>query len=211
MENDKINKIIDNLKSEETHTTYYANEAEKIKFLTDNIQKINKKKIMLLNVLVDRIGTIGKFALLLKDIDAALKIEAGIFEFTLIYVVTKNYTNKIMPAIYNDKINDLFLNLDENSSVENKYLRKAILNGVIDPQKIPFLLPQELHPERWKDLIRKKNLREEKKKNMACTDLYQCWKCKARRCRMIEMQLRSADEPMTKFITCLECFTVMKK
>ena len=191
MQNEEIKKIIDNLNKEKTQ---FASEVDKIDFLTDNVKKINIKKINLLETLVDRPSTIGKFALLLKDIDCALKIESGIFEFTLIYVTNKNFSNKIMPAIYYDKVRDLIVNLDENTSLENKYIRKAVLNNKINPQIIAFLTPQDLHPERWKDLIRKKNLREEKKKNIACTDLYQCYKCKSRRCRMHELQTRASDK-----------------
>ena len=62
-----------------------------------------------------------------------------------------------------------------------------------------------------KEIIRKNKLRAEKRENIAVTDLYQCYKCKGRRCRMMELQTRSSDEPATKFITCLDCYTVMKK
>lgn len=37
------------------------------------------------------------------------------------------------------------------------------------------------------------------------TDLYRCGKCQQRKCTYFEMQTRSADEPMTCFITCLNC------
>ena len=30
-------------------------------------------------------------------------------------------------------------------------------------------------------------------------------KCKKRKCSITEKQVRSADEPATQFITCLEC------
>lgn len=192
MQHETINKILEDITNDKVK---FASGADKINFLTDNIQKINKKKIISLDTSVDRISTIGKFTSILKDIEAAIKLEAGIFEFALIYSTTKNLSSKMMPAIYTDKTFDLITNLEENNLIDNKYLRKAILNGKINPQVVPFLTPQDLHPERWKDLIRKKNLREDKKKNIATTDLYQCWKCKGRRCRMFEMQTRGADEP----------------
>ena len=31
------------------------------------------------------------------------------------------------------------------------------------------------------------------------------WKCKGNKCRYYQMQTRSADEPMTTFVTCLSC------
>ena len=37
----------------------------------------------------------------------------------------------------------------------------------------------------------------------AKTDLFKCGKCKQRKCSYYEMQIRSADESATIFITCL--------
>lgn len=43
------------------------------------------------------------------------------------------------------------------------------------------------------------------------SDLFTCEKCNSRRCTYIQLQTRSADEPMTTFITCLECNYRWKK
>lgn len=37
------------------------------------------------------------------------------------------------------------------------------------------------------------------------TDMFMCGKCKGRRCTYFQMQTRSADEPMTTFVTCVSC------
>ncbi|ARF09785.1 transcription elongation factor TFIIS [Indivirus ILV1] len=182
-----------------------------LNYITSNIKNVDKSKISYLAENIDRINSISQFSYNLKNIDGAIKLEAGIFEFTLVYSLMKNYIKTILPAIYNDKVNDLLRNLDPNNSIGNNKLRDSINNGEIEPQRVAFLTPQELHPDRWELLIKKNKLREEKKKNMATTDIYQCYKCKGRRCTMTELQLRSADEPMTKIITCLDCYTVMKR
>ena len=39
----------------------------------------------------------------------------------------------------------------------------------------------------------------------AATDTFTCRKCKSNKCTYYQMQTRSADEPMTTFITCLNC------
>lgn len=180
MENDQIN---------------YANDINKLEYLSGQIKKIDKEYILSLDKAVDRAGTIAKFVNILKDIDTSIKIEAGIFEFTIIYTYTKNYIMTIMPSIYNDKVYDILCNLDPKDPVDNKTLLKDIKSNKINPQIIAFLRPQDIHPERWKEVISKINLKEEKKKNMATTDLYQCYKCKERKCSMIELQLRGLDEP----------------
>ena len=49
------------------------------------------------------------------------------------------------------------------------------------------------------DKMLKESLKE------SATDLFQCSRCKKRKTIYCEVQTRSSDEPMTKFITCLEC------
>lgn len=168
----------------------YANDINKLEYLSDQIKNIDKEYILFLDKAVERSNTISKFIAILKDIDTAIKIEAGIFEFTIIYTYTKNYIMTIMPSIYNDKVYDILCNLDPKDPIDNKTLLKDIKSNKINPQIIAFLRPQDIHPERWETIISKINLKEEKKKNMATTDLYQCYKCKERKCSMIELQLR---------------------
>lgn len=39
----------------------------------------------------------------------------------------------------------------------------------------------------------------------ATTDMYTCRKCREKKCTYYELQIRSSDEPMTKFIKCCNC------
>lgn len=39
----------------------------------------------------------------------------------------------------------------------------------------------------------------------ASTDMFKCSKCKQRKCTYYQLQTRSADEPMTTFVTCCHC------
>ena len=73
---------------------------------------------------------------------------------------------------------------------------------------------QELNPERWTELIRLKSIRDKNKyeQNLeAITDSFTCRKCRSKKCTYYELQTRSADEPMTIFITCLDCGSKRKQ
>ena len=67
---------------------------------------------------------------------------------------------------------------------------------------------QELFPKRWEKIIEEKIQRDKSKYEInieATTDEFKCWKCKKRKCTYYELQTRSADEPMTTFVSCLSC------
>ena len=58
------------------------------------------------------------------------------------------------------------------------------------------------------DKIRAEALRESERGQhlqKATTDQFQCSKCRQRKCTYYQMQTRSADEPMTTFVTCINC------
>ncbi len=67
---------------------------------------------------------------------------------------------------------------------------------------------KDRHPERWGDHLKQVAERDKalhSKKKTANTQMF-CSGCKTKtNCDYYQMQTRSADEPMTTFVTCLEC------
>ena len=66
----------------------------------------------------------------------------------------------------------------------------------------------DMNPTKWKPLIDLLEIHEKNKytpKIEASTDNFTCGKCKSKECSYYQLQLRSADEPMTTFVTCLNC------
>ena len=189
---------------------YYktASEVKPIDFITEEAKNIsiNKKKNLCENV--KRFKAIERLSMLINDIDVAIILEAGIYEFSLVYAKSKNILESLVPSIYNDKLEDIIFNIKDN---ENYALKKIIANREINLQEIPFMTPQQLNPKEWSEYKRKNELREYKKKNMAATDFFKCYKCGERKCQVTQMQTRSCDEPMTNFITCLVCGNTFKK
>lgn len=130
-------------------------------------------------------------------------IEKSIFDYSNEYV-KKNSIPSMVDLIYKNKFDDIIVNIDK-SKLNNNYLLGAIICDAIDLKKIAFLSPQLLFPEKWKKIIDRRNLIEDKKKNMATTNIFKCRKCHKRKCSVYQMQTRSADEPMTTFVNCLMC------
>ena len=70
--------------------------------------------------------------------------------------------------------------------------------------------PHEIFPEKWLPIIEESKRKEEiikEGQNMMATDRFMCpnRNCRARKATYKEVQIRSADEPMTIFLCCLVC------
>ena len=109
-------------------------------------------------------------------------------------------------------VEEICENLDtKNSRINNKTLLPKILENQIDPFVISFLNPYQIHPERWKKELDQQIETRKIANDMPTTDLYKCYKCGARKSIVAQIQIRSADEPMTLFITCTECHNTYTK
>ncbi len=98
-----------------------------------------------------------------------------------------------------------YMNLKRNES-----LRQALLSGSISPLRFCQMTLAEMASEerRKKDqILEEHNLREAKaaQDNEAETDQFKCGRCQQRRTKYYQLQTRSADEPMTTFVTCINC------
>ena len=135
----------------------------------------------------------------------AVNLEKGIFNWTIKECtnrkVVKKWENQYFVQIYLDKLKCVYFNLND------KILTK-LFNNEITSQDIAFMTHQELDYDRWEKLIQAKNKRTENKCEtniVASTDTFKCRKCHSKECTYYQMQTRSADEPMTTFVTCIKC------
>lgn len=145
-------------------------------------------------------------------INLAYIIEIGILESTLIYVTDNKIMYNITFNIYKDKFNDIWQNLDTNNKrIDNQTLNSNIIGGHINPAYVAFMRPEQLHPLKWKNELDKYNAKQDVYKDKKVTDIYKCFRCKERKCISYQMQTRSADEPMTTFVTCIVCYNTFTK
>jgi|TARA_B110001469_G_C9563625_1_gene279564 transcription elongation factor S-II len=122
--------------------------------------------------------------------------------------ITRKWNNKLFKHLYVSKIRSFYSNIADNSYVDNTTFKSKILKGDIKIEEISELSVYDICPENWAELLDKKIKRDKLKYEMkpkAMTDQFKCRKCSSRSCSYYEVQTRSADEPMTQFITCLDC------
>jgi transcription elongation factor S-II len=136
----------------------------------------------------------------------ATNIEKGIFNWSIQHAskhnIVKKWSNPFFVTLYIDHLRSVYINLKKPD------VSAAVLTGNIKSQEIAFMTHQEICPEKWKKLIEDKKVRDKQKYEPnieASTDNFTCNKCKSKKCTYYQLQTRSADEPMTTFVTCLEC------
>ena len=127
-------------------------------------------------------------------------IEKSIYDFSIDYA-NVHETPYLIDQIYESKADEI-INLLKDKEI---HLLKAIKEGVIDVSKIGFMKPAELNPEKYNIILNKKKKEEDKINNQATSTVYTCKKCKKNKCQVTQRQTRSADEPATTFVTCMEC------
>ncbi|KAL0074497.1 transcription elongation factor S-II [Phycomyces blakesleeanus] len=108
---------------------------------------------------------------------------------------------------YKAKVRSLALNL---KSKINPSLRESVVSGELAVKSLCTMSVEDMASEDAK--ARDRKLAEEalfKARGagsaQAETDMFMCGKCKGRKCTYFQMQTRSADEPMTTFVTCVLC------
>ena len=156
------------------------------------------------NKLQERLEKVGMIS---DDYNKMAKnLEKGIYNFCVVDAgkknIVKKWDNEYFIHIYIDRLRSVFFNLD------SEYLIETVNSKKIKIHEIAFMTHQEMRPAKWKKLIDDKKIRDENKytpKIEASTDNFTCWKCKSKKCTYYQLQTRSADEPMTTFVTCLSC------
>jgi transcription elongation factor S-II len=122
--------------------------------------------------------------------------------------IKPNWDNIIFKSLYLSRIRSIYTNLKPDSYLQNKNFKTKVLKNDIDPRRISSLSRYDIFPEVWEELLLKLSKRDKLKHKLkpeAMTDMFKCRKCNSRSCSYYEFQTRSADEPMTQFITCLDC------
>lgn len=183
----------------------------KYQFVTSKSKDITDKIIFNANCTLPRGECVGKLIDIFMDIDIALSIEMSIFEFSIVYMLNNNFNENMLSAVYLDRFNDIYNNLNDDPIINNTTLKENILNGSIHPQKLAFQSPEDIHPQRMEKYVKKRLIREQRSKSIATSDAYKCKKCGEKKVRVNLVQTRSADEPATLFITCLVCYFTFKK
>ncbi|KAL0922556.1 hypothetical protein M5K25_006547 [Dendrobium thyrsiflorum] len=129
-------------------------------------------------------------------IRVAVTVESTMFE----KLGRSNGTQKV-------KYRSIMFNLKDSNNTD---LRRRVLLGHIMPEKLVSMTAEEMASDERKSSnkqIQEKALFECERGGppKATTDQFRCGRCGQRKCTYYQLQTRSADEPMTTFVTCVNC------
>jgi transcription elongation factor S-II len=148
----------------------------------------------------------------IKSADAIAKLEACIYKATLTEAetrhVVKSWSNQPFVYLYQMCARHIAANFLTSSYVQNSELWAMFKNGNVSYDDIAKMTAYDMAPARWKESFDKQQIREKSQlegNRAMATDQFLCTRCWKRECTYYEMQTRSADEPMTIFITCINC------
>eukprot|EP00164_Ancoracysta_twista_P003866 GFYU01005186.1.p1 GENE.GFYU01005186.1~~GFYU01005186.1.p1 ORF type:complete len:315 (-),score=67.19 GFYU01005186.1:370-1314(-) len=109
---------------------------------------------------------------------------------------------------YKTKFRSLSFNLKDP---KNPSLRANVLLSIISPEKLCQMTSHEMASDDVKkereehQRIGKEKVMPDWDRDKSTTNMFKCGKCGERKCTYYQMQTRSADEPMTTFVTCQHC------
>jgi len=122
--------------------------------------------------------------------------------------IRKNWSYPAFCDVYSAIARRVVGNLDPTSYVKNNSLWIRLASNEVTLEELTSKNYYELFPENWKTLVDDQAKRERIQLEgdfSRATDKWLCNGCKMRKCTYYELQTRSADEPMTIFIQCLNC------
>jgi DNA-directed RNA polymerase subunit M/transcription elongation factor TFIIS len=157
--------------------------------------------------------TISRITCLVPDLEQGERIllEKGIVNVALDEAKRRKlrpvWENPDFQALYDIQCRRVLSNI-ASTYVHNHRLMTRYKEGEFAIYQIPYMTYADLYPEKWMELSEREVKREAKMLEVdtsMATDMYRCSRCGKRQCTYYEQQTRSADEPMTIFIRCVNC------
>ena len=153
------------------------------------------------------------FAKTLAENEAySTNIEKSIFN----WAIGRCKKNSQMPAWENNFFKNTYkqkaLSINFNLRNTQNNLKDRILAGEVSTRTIANLRPEELFLDGpYSQTIKAQEVKAlnmdlaQGRMDESKVGIFTCGKCKSQKTTYYELQTRSADEPMTAFITCLDC------
>ena len=154
----------------------------------------------------------AKYLDMTVDDNLIVNMEKGVFNCAIEFCKSKKsplkWSNTDFTKKYSTDARRILANISYTTNAP--VLIEKIKTGMINSYNLVNLTREELNPEVWGNLkektLNKSICKEEEKED----GIFKCNRCKSMKTVYYQMQTRSADEPMTTYVTCTNCNTRWK-
>ena len=161
--------------------------------------------------LLDEHGVISSLEMSMNIEDGVLKRTTRAFNRMNVSLDNKNYwspsfdNNHFIRRYKNNAYNLLYVMKQPNSRVIER-----LVNNELNDKELACLHPSIIwtdgpYAQTEKELKEKEMIEEMSSQQIAPKGMFKCGKCKSDKTSYYQMQTRSADEPMTTFVRCIDC------
>ena len=143
-----------------------------------------------------------------KLLQIASNIEIAAYNRTLRVAedkqIAQSWKNQTFVTLYNSYLRSLINNIKRDNMIQ------AFVDEAFDPSVIEKGTVDQFNQEKWGPVIKQISMSADGMYEVnaeASSDDFVCRKpkCRSKRCSHYQMQTRCADEPMTTYVTCLDC------
>lgn len=168
------------------------------------MKKIDLNIIGKISIMQDKAKEI--FVKIVNNNSLAESLEKGIYDYTMKEAkgrkVMATLENPYCQLIYKGRLKMIWIHLKKHPEQIDK-----LKNNEISVEQFSDSTHQELAPDLWKPFIERKQMIDKNKYEnpKKISSEFTCRKCKSNNCSHYQLQTRSADEPMTTFVSCQDC------
>lgn len=153
------------------------------------------------------ISKAAKFLELTTENIIVINMEKGVFNKAVEYCKQKELPLKwSTPEFlkeYSTTARKILANISYTPNAKD--LKELILNKKIDSYNLAKMNKEQLFPQLWAQIKLEVMQRHLPPDQEVSDGMFTCNKCKSKKTVYYQMQTRSADEPMTTYVTCTNC------
>jgi transcription elongation factor S-II len=149
----------------------------------------------------------SKFAEILGNVPLGKNLEKSIFNKVVSETKEPSWEDRWFRTLYKHKVAEI-LRLLRNDKCD---LKNRLIYGEVSTKEIGNMSAEKLFPGGPLSSAISEHIIKENKKALVSDiskvqdGFFTCGKCKSKKTYYHQLQTRSADEPMTTYVTCLNC------
>jgi len=189
---DKLETSLGNLNlTEQEHEQF----EEKLKTVTDETIIENMKKVIS-----------PEWS---KELERYPKIiELSIYNLAIreakLQCIERNWETPEFVKLYKSIFLRVYPNLSYNKNAD--YVRDKLKYNIFKPDNLVTMKSIELYPAIYESyILKQKKINKFLEEKPEISGIFKCGKCRQNKTTYYQLQTRSADEPMTTFVTCMNC------